>query len=264
MTRNVKDFWKTVENIANGSRIDFAGKFIDRENARHNLVDGMDTPHQDIRQEHFDLTEVGGTRGCFQRYMHNAAADNYQQGLTLVGDENKADSNVAFAYAFQGFDGAGYAVDFFGERMSVARETEIRNRLVAGIQTRFVENDPRFTTWLGEFDDCSLTVIRGSVMVQVNNEVPTTVRSTSLMFDAVGATLTFTDYRDSDSPSSIDFTIAAGFKGVLSMTGDNGTTEVINNSVKGTYSFSNDDWRSNAAKVGDNPRAILALNREDS
>ena len=230
MTRNVQDFWDWVETLA-GERVDYSVPFLARENARYNLVDGMGTPHQPVRQTHLDISQVGGTRGCFQRNLHIAGARRYDDGANPVPNKT-ADSEAAIFYAYQGFDAAKYAVRFFGERLSIARESNIRDMLVAGVDTRFVENDSRFAEWLDEFDNCSHTPRFGTWMVSFDEDVPLTREAgVSTAFDA-DQTLHLRPparFADEISNSRIvhELDIANGFKATVVGIRPDGTRETV-------------------------------------
>ena len=252
---NIQEYWDAVYQIQD-TYPNFSHRFFDRENARHNLEDR----NHHTRQEHFDKTQVGGTRGCFQVELHDKAAEIL--GTKTYATELEA-NNALIDYSHKGYQVSGWATNFFGASISVGLENQIRDLLLENIDHRFVANDPLFTTWLEMFDCVDISVTNGSVYVKVGTEAQRRHRSAdgSLMVEAED-TVEFRNYVDSDTGSFIQFVIPVGFKGVLTMIGDT-STETIDNSVSSTYQFTNDKWREFVAKVGPNPYAKLVVSRED-
>lgn len=253
---DLRVYWKSVHQLAD-TYPDFSHRFFDRENARHNLEDR----NHHTRQDHFDKTQVGGTRGCFQVEMHDKAAEILGTKTYATQDEANRASNI---YIGRGYQASEWAVDFFGASISVGLENQIRDLLLENIDHEFVKNDPLFTTWLEMWDCVDISVNNGSVYVKVGDEAERRHRSAdgTLMVEAEDV-VEFRRYVDSDTGSYIQINVPVGFKGVLTMVGD-AATEVIDNNVSGSnYQFTNDKWREFVAKVGPNPYAKLVTSREE-
>ena len=274
--RRKEDVLNFIETLAREQYKDYRLRHFIRVNAQYNLEDVAGDPIKEpIRQMHTDMTHFGGVQGCFQNTLTDEGVRRYTAGEQPDGTANDdvviSNKNARDHYGHQTFLASQYAADFFGETMSVAYETQIAINLAANINTAFISNDTRFTNWLQGFSASSLDPTDNSIMVQVQTGMMTpestrTITSADdpFMFNALNTTITLSSPGIISTPWSIVFTIARGFKGVLTMTGDNGTTETISNNVKNTYTLASTTWNSEAAKVGTNPRARLVLSREDA
>ena len=252
------DFYRDRIHVIKDTYPDLSHRFFDREAARHNLEDRN---HQ-TRQDHFDLTQLGGTQGCWQVYLHNKGEEvllgkTYEEEIEIIRDTEK--------YVRRGYQASRWAVDFFGASISISLENQIRDLLVNNIEHNFVKNDPIFAQWLDMWDCIDVSVNNGSVYVKVGSDAQRRHRSSdgSLMYEAE-ETVQFRNYVDSDSNSYIRIIVPVGFKGVLTMVGDNGR-EIIDNNVSETYDFTNTVWREFVAKMtGDDIHAELVISREES
>ena len=238
---DLQTYWRDVYQLAD-TYPDFSHRFFDRENARHNLEDR----NHPTRQDHFDKTQVGGTRGCFQVELHDKGAELL--GTRTYATQDEA-TQASIIFVHRGYQVSRWAVDFFGAAISVGLENQIRDLLLANIDHTFTANDPLFQQWLEMWDCLDISVVNGSVYVKAGTEQQRRHRSAdgSLMVEAEDV-IQFRNYVDSDSNSHIQIIVPVGFKGVLTMHGDNGT-ETIDNSVTGTYQFTNTVWREFLAKM---------------
>ena len=226
-TRTAQKYWDWMEIIFNDTYKDFTAHFGVSVNAQHALRDARGTPNEAEHQTHHDSWLLRRVRGCFQHHLAYAGLARYLAGHEQLG-----------FYSQQIHFGSKHAAEFFGTNLSHARENDIARRLAEGVATPYTKGDSRFSEWLDEFDDCSVTPRFGAWMVGFDDGVSaTTASGVTTNFDA-DQTLHLRPparFADEISNSRIvhELDIASGFKATVVGIRPDGTRETVTDSAEG-------------------------------